>query len=344
MASHGAPAQPDLTVVVTFFRLRHLAPVTIRNLSLVEGRERFQLVLLDDASGDGTADVIRRHCRMWLPEAEVVELEHNVGVSAARNVGLARARGRWITYLDGDDFVSADYWASVVADADRLDVDFVRTDFVRVEGLKRDLGRVPHQRRGVRQAAGEGVLPFDHGASVDYPRCSAGVYRTDLRERGLLEYREDLRTCEDRHHIWTLHLRADTFAVVDHAGSFYRRDIGTSLTRTPSEKQMDFLPAYRSIVDMVQQHEQSERFMPKAVRGLLAMTAFHLGARARFTRDLEEELVRRCRRTLDDVPQDALAEGLRRLDGKRRAVVERLRAGELELISADPAATSGAGR
>ena len=54
--------------------------------------------MVDDGSTDGTQAVVAGY-----PEARCVRLEQNAGVSRARNVGIAEARGEFICFLDSDD-------------------------------------------------------------------------------------------------------------------------------------------------------------------------------------------------------------------------------------------------
>ena len=61
-----------------------------------------ELIVVDDASTDGTNDVVHR-----LSSAdhrlELVRLDHNGGPGHARNVALQHARGSYVMFLDGDD-------------------------------------------------------------------------------------------------------------------------------------------------------------------------------------------------------------------------------------------------
>ena len=61
-----------------------------------------EIIVVDDASSDGTADVARRVTEAWA-NARVIERGCNGGPAAARNRGLAEARGEWVAFLDGDD-------------------------------------------------------------------------------------------------------------------------------------------------------------------------------------------------------------------------------------------------
>jgi len=59
----------------------------------------YELVLVDDASTDGSADVIREYA----DRATVVVREQNGGEMAARNSAMSAARGEYVCFLDSDD-------------------------------------------------------------------------------------------------------------------------------------------------------------------------------------------------------------------------------------------------
>ena len=70
----------------------------------------FELVIADDGSTDGTADLLRARYadEMASGRIKLVEIEHG-GVCAARNAALAAATGTWITYLDSDNIVFPEF-------------------------------------------------------------------------------------------------------------------------------------------------------------------------------------------------------------------------------------------
>ena len=57
----------------------------------------FELILVDDASSDGTPDLIRGYTYSNL---KIIENQTSVGISASRNLGIQQARGRIALFLD----------------------------------------------------------------------------------------------------------------------------------------------------------------------------------------------------------------------------------------------------
>ncbi|MGN0995884.1 MAG: glycosyltransferase family 2 protein, partial [Candidatus Ventricola sp.] len=66
----------------------------------------WELIAVDDGSADDTLSVLRTLAREE-PRMRVLHQE-NGGVSAARNAGMAAARGTWLMFVDADDWLLPD--------------------------------------------------------------------------------------------------------------------------------------------------------------------------------------------------------------------------------------------
>jgi glycosyltransferase involved in cell wall biosynthesis len=96
--------QPELSVIVPACRATHLLPDTLAALAASDlSRERWELIVVDDASGDETADVAAR----WADQ--VITLPGVPGGPAqARNAGAKVTRGAWLVFVDADVRVHKD--------------------------------------------------------------------------------------------------------------------------------------------------------------------------------------------------------------------------------------------
>ncbi|MEV4877920.1 glycosyltransferase family 2 protein [Streptomyces cyaneofuscatus] len=312
-----------LSVIVPFFNVRAYAPDTLKSLR-TNLREDFEFILVDDRSTDGTGELLLR-ARDGIPGATLHRHEVNGGIAAARNTGLNAARGEYIAFLDGDDWLAPGHFAELLARTEALGCDFVRTAHVRVDGRSRTVRRVPHGPCGAVGDPRAAILPATRTTSVDYAYSWAGLYHRRLLDRGLLHFTEGLHTAEDRPWIWRLHREAESFAVLDTLSYFYRRGVPTSLTRIGDRRRLDFLRAYDQVVEETAADRDAEALLPKAVRTYCAVIAHHLGALDTLEPALARELKAAGAAAMARLPQRFLDEALDAMDGRRATLLRRLR-------------------
>lgn len=91
---------PQVSIVLPTFNRAHLLPRAIDSVQ-IQTFDNWELVIVDDGSTDSTEHVVARYAasdrrirRHYQP---------NAGLSMARNAGIDRARGEYITFLDSDD-------------------------------------------------------------------------------------------------------------------------------------------------------------------------------------------------------------------------------------------------
>jgi len=86
-----------ISVIVPTFNRVHTLPRAIDSV-LRQTRPADEIIVVDDGSEDGTAELLHRH----YPQIRNLQ-QNNQGVSAARNRGIRQANGEWIALLDSDD-------------------------------------------------------------------------------------------------------------------------------------------------------------------------------------------------------------------------------------------------
>ncbi|MER7108156.1 bifunctional polysaccharide deacetylase/glycosyltransferase family 2 protein [Streptomyces sp. NPDC000229] len=92
----GAPVTEPVTVLVPAYNEKECIENTVR--SLMASDHPIEVIVIDDGSSDGTADIVER---MWLPNVRVVR-QVNSGKPAALNNGIAHASHDIIVMMDGD--------------------------------------------------------------------------------------------------------------------------------------------------------------------------------------------------------------------------------------------------
>jgi Glycosyl transferase family 2 len=325
-----------LSVIVPFFNVQQFVPDALRSLR-ANARSDFEFLLMDDGSTDQTPHLLEQGVGS-LPGARIIRRDHT-GVAALRNAGLDAARGEYVTFMDGDDWMAPGYLPQLVQAMDDLDVDFLRTDHVQCTKTVRNVIRAPHGRRNQRMDPRTTILPADRPSLVDYPYSWAGAYHRRIVDQGLVHMPEDLRTAEDRPWIWRLHREAKSVAVVGLLGIYYRRGVSNSLTQVGDVRQLDFIRSFDQVITELRTDRDADLFMPKAVRTYCAIIAHHLDHLDRFEPALARKLKALAAGALGRLPADVLTAALDSMDLERSAKVRRLRwrvPAKAEDLNADP--------
>lgn len=96
-------ADPEqlITIVMPVYNRVDSVAAAIESVQ-TQDHESWELIVVDDASSDGSADVVGS---LAIDDTRIrlITRTVNAGAQAARNIGIAQARGDWIAFLDSDD-------------------------------------------------------------------------------------------------------------------------------------------------------------------------------------------------------------------------------------------------
>lgn len=93
---------PACSIVLPVFNSRKFIPATLESISRQQTSSRFDLIVADDGSSDGTSATVAECLRTDIPGV-LLRSEKNHGVSRARNAAISHARGKLIAFIDSDD-------------------------------------------------------------------------------------------------------------------------------------------------------------------------------------------------------------------------------------------------
>lgn len=120
--------QPLISVIVPIYMVEKYIHRCIDSI-LQQTYKNLEIILIDDGSPDKCGKI----CDMYLSVDSRVAVIHqkNGGVGAARNTGLQHCRGEFITFVDGDDYISSDLIETLYSKIN--DVDYISCGFSRCD-------------------------------------------------------------------------------------------------------------------------------------------------------------------------------------------------------------------
>jgi heptose III glucuronosyltransferase len=114
--------QPQLSLVVPVYNVAPYLPRCLESLAALNPQPD-EIIVVDDGSTDDCPAILAGFAPR-LPQMRVIRQE-NGGLSAARNTGLDAARGKYLAFVDSDDFVSPDAYAEALKLAEDEQLDMV---------------------------------------------------------------------------------------------------------------------------------------------------------------------------------------------------------------------------
>lgn len=175
----------------------------------------FELILVDDGSKDGSLQICEEYTRR---DSRVTIIhKENGGVSSARNRGLEIAKGKWVMFVDSDDYLGDGFLQN-----EELTADIVFGNYLNVIDAREAGG---FSSKVMREASlGNVVARYGNDTILRGP-C-AKWFRRDLI--GNIRFPEDMKVGEDTCFVWQYLSRCQTYVVLPQSTYYVRLSAMTS--------------------------------------------------------------------------------------------------------------------
>ncbi|MEU5538835.1 glycosyltransferase [Streptomyces sp. NPDC020362] len=204
-------------------------PYLVECLASVEAQTidpaRMEVIAVDDGSTDGTGEYLEEFADRAPMQVTVIRQENSGGPSGPRNVGLGKAAGRYVFFLDADDRLGPEALERMVAMGDKNGTDVV---LGKVEGIN----RIPPKSMWGKTLDRTDVF----SSNIKFTLSAQKLFRRALLEKHGMRFDESLWTGEDALFTLEAYLRADGVSVVADYPCYYLvgREDGKHVTKTGS--------------------------------------------------------------------------------------------------------------
>lgn len=105
-ADHKNTDSPVISVIMPAYQAGRYIRQAVASVRQQTCREPWELLIIDDCSSDDTPQIAQSYASD--PRIRYIRQSRNQGTAAARNRGIQLARGRYVAFLDADDWWDAD--------------------------------------------------------------------------------------------------------------------------------------------------------------------------------------------------------------------------------------------
>jgi glycosyltransferase involved in cell wall biosynthesis len=316
-------------VVAVYNPGRHLSAPVDSFLRQTMPRDDFEVIFVDDGSTDGSGARLDRLARRHRTFS-VIHIPNSGWPGRPRNLGIDAARGRYVLFVDHDDWLENDALEYLWSVAEANDADVVAA---------REVGHgfgVP--RRMFRRTIPDAKLGRDDLLALLTPHK---LFRRQLLVDHDIRFPEGPRRLEDHHFVIQAYFHARRITVTgDHPVYHWaRRDEGTNATKMPFARSL-YYDNLRDILDIVDANTDAGDFRDRLYAHWLRYKMIHKLLRPRFrapgrdARELYAEIWRLMDERFDPAVDRHLPVGY-------RLVARAVRADRLDLVTAAAEVANG---
>jgi glycosyltransferase involved in cell wall biosynthesis len=231
---------PKVSIIVPVYNVKQYLQNSIESV-LVQSFQDFELILVDDGSFDGSADI----CDMYASKDPRIKVLHkqNGGVSDARNFGLDYASGEWVTFLDADDWLDASTLKICseflnAFDYLRFSAAFIYSAAIMVDyQLKSYDSKIDYLKDLFERSTILGVW--------------GGFYKCSIIKENNIRFKRVLHNGEDWLFLFSYLMHCDTIKVINQPLYKYNKINEQSCTNTMTvEKDLDSFKAFQAIIEI----------------------------------------------------------------------------------------------
>lgn len=241
-------AQPKISIIIPTYNLEgcishSLNSVTNQTFSSLE------LVLVDDGSTDNTLEVASHILEESDLDYHLLDQPHQ-GVSQARNTGIRAARGEYLFFLDGDDYLARDCLEKMHQALVDHHTQTVYANYVKVTptGERLEIPRVELPET----STAEYLLRLELSMAITFSFCQLLYPRHLVKSKGIY-FNPELRYGEDTDFALRVLAHLESVAYVPEELIYYVQR-GTSSTRETLLERYDFITALDGIKTYYLEH------------------------------------------------------------------------------------------
>jgi FkbM family methyltransferase len=240
---------PLMSVIVAVYNVEKYLCQCLDSL-VNQTLQNIEIVVVNDASTDNSPDIIKDYAARY-PQIRSVNCDNNKGLATVRNVGLMHARGQYIAFTDGDDWVDARMCEVLYHRAHEDDLDVLIADAIVLYENSKVYGM--HFDEHIRQSLDPRLrtrsfdVTSEPRALLVEPVAWTKIYKRSFLHRHAVSFEDGMNSYEDICFHFSVFMKAERISMTDETLSYYRQNRPGQISGRTSRKVFEVFAVFRKI-------------------------------------------------------------------------------------------------
>lgn len=237
-----------VSVIVPVYNVEKFIDKCLNSL-VKQSLKEIEIIVVNDGSPDNSQKIIDKYVKKY-PEKVQSFIKENGGQGSARNIGIVKAKGEYISFVDSDDFVEKDMYKKLYNKAKENNYDIVVCGNYNVS----------------EDYQNKNIDAFINNYNTDLENIFFGkmavwnkIYKRDILIKNKLEFKEKV-WYEDLAFTLKAIMNSNTFAFIDEPLYDYLIREGSTMNNSNVKRNLEILEAFNDILSYIQHNKKEEYF------------------------------------------------------------------------------------
>ena len=227
----------DVSVIVPVYNCEEYIGTTLDSI-INQDFKNFEVIVIDDGSTDKSLEIINEKLSKSLISHQIIHQE-NSGVSSARNAGISKATGKYLVFIDGDDYVTGNHLSELYNG---------KSDFSLVQFIKKDGDRLSTPYHFSREFMScEDFIKKELNMEMPFTFCQL-MYKTSIIKDNGIKFNPDLVYGEDIDFALRALIYGDEVTISNEATYYYLQHPQSAIN-TSEFRRFEVIEIFEGIAD-----------------------------------------------------------------------------------------------
>ena len=242
------PRNIEISIIIPLYNRANGIQRLLHHLSIqTYDMNRVEVIVADDKSTDNSLDVVKTFANQ-LPNLTILKSKVNSGgASVPRNKALDIAKGKWLLFIDSDDYITEHTLTDAIVTANKSQDDMICLPYFRAKNSNR-----PISRSAFNSLTTKINLKFEDTKLYNSLNVIGKLIKRDIVEQHHISFPEDIRVREDNWFLMEVYSVVNSISILGYEKDYYfyeqQDEVALTNKRTPPK---DAVKIYLAVFDFV---------------------------------------------------------------------------------------------